>query len=119
MQVRALALVRVAVGLPSGGGRLTRGHPLCRILGVTKMLQWDGNSATFAPKCDQSEAKDKEAGRARLRKIIGVGPAAERRQVRNPRWDFQPFAFVEHNHHHRLQALLVLKEFSAHAHKIV
>ena len=42
----------------SGCGVARERRFLCQILGVKNILELDGNSATFAPKCDQSEVKD-------------------------------------------------------------
>jgi hypothetical protein len=40
-------------------GKVPGGAILCRIPGVTNILQSDANSATFAPECDQSEVRDR------------------------------------------------------------
>jgi hypothetical protein len=71
------------------------GASRCQILGVTNIRRSDDNSATFAPKCDQSEVKDNEFTGAVLqttvfptRRYIQVGAVATQAELRRAfaRW---------------------------------
>jgi hypothetical protein len=65
-------------------GRLAQPRQsLCQILGVTKFLQSDDNSAIFAANCDQSEVKDSYLSHSRSAYRLGLF-VGDRPQLLNP-----------------------------------